>query len=172
MANRTTMFAWCLAAACLTPAAMADFSGQTVLGPLGPGSSVLGNTIGHADSNDGFTSGDHIFFIWDGGDDAYKLNWPGGDLTVSLFYNNQLCDVDLFLYRPGSLNDSGDYSITNLSPDVVSIPGADAGSYYIVVDSAAGFEGAYQLQVSDVPAPQTATVLLAGGALLARRRRR
>ncbi len=47
----------------LAGAASADFSGQPILGPLGPGSSVSGNTVGASDDNDGFFSGGPIFFI-------------------------------------------------------------------------------------------------------------
>lgn len=152
-------------------AAFADFSGQTIFGPIGPGASVSGNTIGASDDNDGFFSGGPIFFIWDGGDDVWSLNWPGGDLQVDLLYNNQQCDVDLFVYSPDSLDETGDYGIANSGVDTVIIPGAVAGKYFIVIDSTAGTEGAYQLNIGNVPAPggvAFGAIALAG---LARRRR-
>jgi MYXO-CTERM domain-containing protein len=158
----------------LAAPASAGFGGQPVLGPLVPGSVVTGNTVGHADDNDGFTSGDHFFFVWDGGDDAYQLDWPGGDLTAQMLYDNSgSVDVDLFLYTPGSLDDSGIYSITNTGFEEVSLLAAPAGTYYLVVDSPAGHEGAYELSVL-VPAPGAgaALALLGVAAGAARRRRR
>jgi hypothetical protein len=149
--------------------ARADFIGQPILGPLGPGGTAFDSTVGKADDNDGFDSGTHIFNIWDGGDDVYLLNWPGGDLTVTLdsFGGS---DNDLFVYSPGSLNSTGDYSIAG-AHDVVTILGAAPGGYYINVDSTFFSEGSYQLQVSPVPAPASAALLGAGLLCLARRRR-
>lgn len=157
------------AAVCAAPA-FADFVGQVPVGTLTYGSVANGNNTGHTDRNDGFTSGTHIFDIWRGGDDVFLLNWAGGDLFISLFYNNQLCDVDLFLYTPSNLDDSSDYGISNNSPDTVLLLGAAAGTYYIVVDSETGREGAYQLAV--IPTPGAGLMLAASGAALARRRRR
>lgn len=170
MKNRTWVFVAASVLGLAASAAQAGFAGQTILATLGPGSVVAGNTTGASDDNDGFTSGDHIFFIWDGGDDVYKLNWPGGDLDLSLFYNAPADDLDLFLYTPSSLDDSSDYGITNLSPDLVSLPGAAPGMYFIVIDSTAGAEGPYTLQVS--PEPATLALLGAGGLLLRMRRKR
>ncbi len=152
-------------AACVP--AYGAFIGQPILGPLSAGSVVFGTTLGHADDNDGFTSGDHIFDIWDGGDDVYKLVWLGGDMTVTLDSLGG-SDNDLFVFSPGSLDDTGDYSIVG-DHDVVTIPGAPAGDYYINVDSTAFSEGSYRLEVS-VPAP--ATGFVAGAALIGALRRR
>ncbi len=101
----------------------------------------------------------------------WSLTWPGGDLQVDLLYNNQVCDVDLFVYSPGSLDETGDYGITNSPVDTVSLAGAPAGTYYIVIDSTAGAEGAYQLNVSDIPAPGGIAVGLIGLLAAGRRRR-
>lgn len=157
-----------LSLAALTTTAHADFAGQPILGPLANGSSITGDTTGKADDNDGFESGTHIFDIWDGGDDVYRLDWLGGDLTVIL---DSLAgsDNDLFLYSPGSLDSSGDYSIVG-DHDVVTILAADPGTYYINVDSTAFSEGPYQLAV--VPVPSTGCLLAAGALTLTRRRRR
>lgn len=156
----------------LATPALAGFGGQTILGTLVEGSMVTGNTTGSSDNNDGFTSGDHIFDIWDGGDDVWTIDWAGGDLRVNLTYDNSgSTDVDLFVYRPGSLNDSGDYSIINTGLETVDIAGAAAGTYYVVIDSAAGGEGAYELSVT-VPAPASVGAGGAGLLALARRRRR
>lgn len=150
-----------------TPAALADFSGQSILGPLTNGSLVSGSTLGDSDDNDGFDSGIHIFDIWDGGDDVYRLVWPGGDMTVTLDSLSG-SDNDLFVYSPGALDSTGDYSIVG-SHDVVTIPGAGAGDYFINVDSTFFSEGDYQLGVT--PEPGTAG-LVAMGLLLAGRLRR
>ena len=152
----------------LAAAARADFTGQPILGPLAPGSVVTGSTLGASDDNDGFDSGMHIFDIWDGGDDVYLLNWPGGDLTVTLDSLNG-SDNDLFVYSPGALDSTGDYSIVG-AHDVVTIPGAVAGDYYINVDSTAFSEGDYQLSVA-VPAPASAALACVGLLRGARRRR-
>ncbi|CAG0994786.1 hypothetical protein PHYC_02496 [Phycisphaerales bacterium] len=151
-------------------AALADFSGQPILGPLGPGSFVTGNTTGHGDENDGFDSGIHIFDIWDGGDDVWQLDWPGGDMTVTLD-SLLFSDNDLFVYSPGAYDSTGDYSIAG-SHDVVSILGAAPGTYYINVDSTFFSEGAYELSVAAVPAPGAAGLMMVGGVLAMRRRRR
>jgi hypothetical protein len=148
----------------------AGFAGQTILGPLGPGSTVNGNTAGANDDNDGFTSGDHIFFIWNGPDDAWQLNWPGGDMHVEMSYTLPGTDLDLFLYEPGSYDDSSKYSIVNTGLETIDAPAAPAGVYYLVIDSEQN-AGAYQLRVSAIPEP--ASLGLVGVALgLARRRTR
>jgi hypothetical protein len=157
-----------LAVALASPA-FADFSGQPILGPLAPGGFAAGTTAGKADDNDGWDSGLHIFDIWDGGDDVYRLDWPGGDLTVTLD-SLQGADNDLFLYRPGHLDSSDDFSIAG-PHDIVSILAAPAGAYFINIDSTAFSEGAYHIGVSDVPAPGSC-VLLGAGLLGAARRRR
>jgi hypothetical protein len=150
-------------------AAHAGFGGQIILGPLGPGSNVTGDNTFSNDDNDGFTSGTHIFFIWDGGDDAWALDWPGGNLRVDMIYNTALGDPDLFLYTPDNYDDSSIYSITNTGLDTVSLAGAAAGRYYLVVDSSFGAEGPYQLVVTPTPA---AAALLGVSALVIGRRRR
>lgn len=156
-----------LGLAALAAPASADFIGQTILGPLNPGGFASGSTLGKPDDNDGFESGTHIFDIWDGGDDVYALNWLGGDMTITLTSTGG-SDNDLFLYRPDSLDSSGDYSIVG-ALDTVTIPAAPAGIYYINVDSTAFSEGSYNLAVS-VPAPGTGAML--GTAMLAFARRR
>lgn len=148
--------------------ARADFIGQPILGPITNGSLVTGNTFGKADDNDGFTSGDHIFDIWDGGDDVWQLNWAGGDMMINLTSQGG-SDNDLFLYTPSDLNDSGIYSIVGAF-DTVSLAGAAAGTYYVVVDSTAFSEGPYELQV--VPTPSVGALAGIGGLMIARRRRR
>jgi hypothetical protein len=147
--------------------AFAGFAGQIILGPLSLGSNVTGDTTNSNDDNDGFTSGDHIFDIWDGGDDAWRLDWLGGDMTITLSYAAGV-DNDLFLYEPGSYDDSANYSILGTSPDVVTLLGAPAGTYYIVVDSTAGSEGPYNLSV--IPAPGSALIIAAAAAMRLRRR--
>lgn len=150
-----------------TSAALADFSGQTILGPLNPGDSVNGSTIGASDDNDGWTSGDHFFFIWNGPDDVWSIDWPGGDLAIEMTYDNSQVDLDLFLYTPGSLNDSGNYSILNTGVENILEPAAAPGTYYVVIDSeSAG--GAYTLSV----APEPSSLALFGLAALAALRRR
>lgn len=151
----------------LASSARADFVGQPILGPLVNGSAITGNTTGHADDNDGFDSGIHIFDIWDGGDDVYRLDWLGGDLTVILDSLGG-SDNDLFVYSPGALDSTGDYSIVG-AHDVVTILGAAPGAYFINVDSTAFSEGAYGLSVT--PAPGASALLGVGMLALARRRR-
>jgi hypothetical protein len=148
--------------------ALAGFSGQTILGPLSAGSSVNGTLVGASDLNDGFFSGDHIFDIWDGGDRVYGLNWLGGDILITLT-PGATGDPDLFLYKPGMLDESDLYSPTN-GIDTVSLLNADPGFYYIVIDTTAGAEGAFNLSVGAVPAPGAAAMW--GVALLFGRRRR
>jgi hypothetical protein len=148
--------------------AFADFGGQTILGPLGPGSIVSGNTIGAADENDGIMSGIHIFEIWNGPDDVWALNWPGGDLQVDMTYNNAISDLDLFLYTPASLDDSGNFSIVNSGLETVFEPAAAPGTYYVLVDSdTVAHAGAYTLYVT----PEPTTLALLALSLVALRRR-
>lgn len=158
-----------LAGACATPA-FADFAGQPILGPITAGSNVLGDLTGKADDNDGWFSGEHIFDIWDGGDDVWQLNWAGGDLTLTLTYS--VGDPDLFLYVPGSLDESSFDSISGPSPDSITVLNAAAGTYFVLIDTFAGGEGAYQLSVSPVPAPGALALLAGAGLIGARRRRR
>lgn len=150
--------------------AAADFAGQTILGPIANGDTVMGNTTGATDDNDGFTSGDHIFFIWNAPDDVWQLDWAGGDMTVTLDFDSFFADLELFVYTPSDYNDSANYSITGSSPEVVSIPGAAAGTYYIVIDGPNPSDvGQYTLSV--IPTPGAAAVLGIGGLFAARRRR-
>lgn len=159
-----------LAIAALAAApAHADFSGQTILGPVIPGVPIAGNNTGASDDNDGWFSGTHVFFIWEGGDDVFALNWPGGDLNLTMTYNNLVDDPDLFLYVPGSYDESSFDSIANTGIESISVPAAAPGLYYILVDSETGKEGAYEITVA--PAPGTLALLGAGLIPLARRRR-
>jgi hypothetical protein len=153
-----------------TTPASADFAGQTILGPLGPGSTVMGDTTGATDDNDGVMSGTHIFYTWNGPDDVWAINWPGGDLELNMFYDNTTADLDLFLYTPASLDDSGNFSIMNSGVENILEPAAAPGTYYVVVDSTdASTAGPYTLTVS--PEPGTAALLVLGVALLVRHRR-
>lgn len=167
MESMKKLFAGACMGAVGASAALADFSGQPILGPLGNGSIVTGTTLGDSDDNDGFDSGTHIFNIWDGGDDVWRLIWPGGDLTVTLDSTGG-SDNDLFVYLPGSLDSSSDYSTVG-SHDVVTIAGAGPGDYYINIDSTFFSEGSYQLGIT--PEPGTAG-LMALGLLIAARSRR
>lgn len=169
MANiqRSVRAAICATGAFAIPA-FADFGGQTILGPLTNFSFVSGTTAGKPDNNDGFTSGMHIFDIWDGGDVVYQLDWTGGDMLITLDSLGG-SDNDLFLYTPDSYNDSGNYSILG-AHDEVSMLGAAAGTYYIVVDSTAFSEGEYNLSV--IPAPSVGLALATGLAVMGSRRRR
>ncbi len=150
-------------------AARADFSGQPIFGPITLGSIVNGDTTGAADLNDGFSSGGHFFDIWTGPDNVWQLNWPGGDMSVTLTGTGGY-DLDLFLYTPDSYDDSGNYSIFPDTNELILAPASDPGVYYLVVDSA-GDAGAYQLAVTSVPEPTSlAAIALGVGALLRRRR--
>lgn len=155
----------------LVSSAQADFVGQIILGPLGPGSVASGDITFSNDDNDGWTSGTHIFNIWDGGDDAWALDWPGGDLSVDMVYSTAQGDPDLFLYEPGSYDDSGIYSIGNSGLENVSLADAPAGRYYLVVDCTAFTEAPYQLSVGAVPAPSGLALLGVVGLAGHRRRR-
>jgi hypothetical protein len=157
-----------LAIAASADKARADFAGQTILGPLTAGSSISGTLIGASDINDGFTSGTHIFNIWDGGDRVYGLNWLGGDIDITLTPIGG-GDPDLFLYTPDNLDDSGIYSITG-GIDQVTLADAAPGFYYIIVDTTFFNEGGFQIDVAAVPAPGAMAML--GTAILAGRRRR
>lgn len=158
--------------ALLCAPAFADFAGQPILGPITAGASVAGDVTGAADDNDGFDSGIHIFDIWNGGDDVWALNWAGGGMQVDLIYDNFFCDVDLFVYSPGSLDSTGDYAIANTGIDTVILNNADAGTYYINVDSTFFSEGAYTLNVTAIPTPGSAAVLAVGACAAGWRRRR
>lgn len=158
-----------VAALAFATSALADFSGQPILGPLFAGSSVTGNLTTSTDDNDGWFSGGPVFGIWEGGDDVYELIWGGGDLTLTLSYTSG--DPDLFLYTPGNLDESSYDSYLSVGPDVITVLGAAAGTYYVLVDTAVGSEGAYQLDVSPVPAPG-ALALLGGACIIGGKRRR
>ncbi len=152
-----------------TAPAFGGFIGQTILGPLSAGSSVDGTLIGASDLNDGFTSGDHFFDIWNGGDRVYGLNWLGGDISITLTALGG-GDPDLFLYTPDNLDDSGIYSARG-SIDTVLLLDAKPGFYYIVIDTVAGGEGAFHLDVAPVPGPG-GLAMIGAVSLLGRRRRR
>ncbi|GMV24503.1 MAG: hypothetical protein AMXMBFR58_05340 [Phycisphaerae bacterium] len=149
--------------------AMAGFGGQAILGPITLNSIVSGDLTGKSDDNDGWFSGDHIFDLWDGGDDVWQLDWPGGDLMVRMSYDNTACDPDLFLYTPANYDESSYDSYANTGIDSVIVAGAAAGTYYVLVDSSAGAEGAYRLEV--IPAPAAAWAALGGVLVIGRRRR-
>lgn len=150
-------------------AALADFTGQTILGPIGLGDTVNGNTTGATDDNDGFTSGDHFFFIWNGPDDVWQIDWAGGDLTLEMTYDNTQIDLDLFLYTPASYNDSGNYSTVNTGVETVLEPAAAAGIYYVVIDSE-NFSNAGPYTLSVTPEPTSLGLLGLGALMLVRRR--
>lgn len=157
-----------LIAAALAATAAADFSGQTILGPLVRGSSVSDTLVGSGDENDGWFSGTHIFDVWTGADDVWALNWDGGKLVIDLVYDIFDGDPDLFLYTPGSYDESSYDSFANTGLDRITIQNAPAGLYYVLIDTTAGQEGAYDLNVT--PAPGSLALL--GLAALGRRTRR
>lgn len=153
----------------LAGAAQALFTGQTILGPLGPGSSVNGDTALGTNDNNGTTTGTPGTTTWSGNDDVYALNWPGGSITIDLlFTHSSATDVDLFLYAGNGATLLA--SSTSVS-DNESIAGTlAAGSYHIMIDGWQGAATAYTLNV--IPTPAAAGVLgMAGLAGLARRRR-
>jgi hypothetical protein len=153
--------------------ANAGFSGQPLLGPITLNSVVTGNTTGAADDNDGFTSGDHFFDIWPGPDDVWQLNWPGGDMEVRLTYDNAVDDLDLFLYEPGSLDDSGNYAIANTGTEIIAAPASPAGTYYLNIDSdTAAHAGPYTLSVSTLIVPEPTSLAAISALSVALRRRR
>lgn len=155
--------------ALMASSALADFSGQPILGPLTAGSVVNGDNTGHTNENDGWFSGFHLFELWMGGDDVWQLNWPGGDLQVNLSYDTAQGDPDLFLYTPTNLDESTLDSIANTGLDTVSMSNAPAGIYYVLIDSSVGAEGPYTLSI--LPSPGSASLLALGGLFAARRRR-
>ena len=153
--------------------ALADFAGQPILGPITLGDTVNGDTTGAADDNDGFTSGDHFFDIWNGPDDVWQLNWPGGPMLVTMTYDPVVAgDLDLFLYEPGSYDDSGNYSILNTGVETIVEPNAPAGTYYLNIDSVAPDAGAYTLSVALAPEPSSAVAAIGAIGLAALRRGR
>ena len=168
----TTQYLTAAIAMALCGTAYAGFGGQTILGPLTNGSNVAGDTTGATDDNDGWTSGDHIFNFWDGGDDVWQLDWSGGAMHIYMTYEPLFGDLDVFLYRPGGLNDSGDYGIQNDGDEDIFLSSGDAvaGTYYIVVDGPAGQPNSYNLSISPAPGAATLFGCAALGALRRRRR--
>ncbi|MCA9283135.1 MAG: pre-peptidase C-terminal domain-containing protein [Phycisphaerales bacterium] len=151
----------------LAGAANADFAGQTILGPLGPGSSVGGDTSTSTDDNNGFTTGTPGG-SWSGADDVYQLNWPGGSITVDLLFTHASGDLDLFLWD--SDQNTNIVASTSTSDNEGFFGTLAAGTYYMTVDGWAGDSNSYTLNV--VPTPAAAGVLgMAGLAGITRRRR-
>lgn len=148
-------------------AARADFSGQTILGPLGVGSSVNGDTTNSTDDNDGEFSG--VFSLdWTGPDDVWQLDWTGGDMQLDLLFSHAEGDLDLFLYVPGQLAFSSQESETTTDNEAIFKPAAAAGTYYVLVDGYDFAAAAYTLNVT--PEPATLSLLALGGLMLLRRR--
>ncbi len=169
MRTPTTARLMSLAVFAFAAPALADFAGQPILGPLGPGGAASGSTAGAADDNDGWDSGIHIFDIWDGGDDVYRLDWPGGPLTLTLDSLGG-SDNDLFLYFPGNYDSSGAQSTVG-AHDVITLAAAAPGAYMINIDSQFFSEGSYHIEVSAVPAPGAGALLGLGALAMGRRRR-
>ena len=151
----------------LAGAAHATFAGQTILGPLGPGSSVNGNTANSTNDNNGGVSGTPGG-SWSGNDDVYALNWPGGSITIDLLFTHASGDLDLYLY---SGNETTVLASSLSTSDNEGVSGTlAAGSYFILVDGWQGDSNTYTLNV--IPSPAAAGVFgMAGLAGLARRRR-
>lgn len=152
----------------LAGAANADFSGQTILGPLGPGSSVMGDTNFSTNDNNGGASG-VPGGSWGGGDDVYQLNWPGGSITIDLlFTHSSSTDLDLRLFATDQNTTLASSASITDNEQIAGI--LASGTYYITVDGWGTSASAYTLNV--IPTPAAAGVLgMAGLAGLARRRR-
>jgi hypothetical protein len=153
----------------ITSSASADFTGQTILGPIGPGSSVFGDTTNSTDDNDGWYSGTHIFYLWEGPDDVWQLDWPGGDMGLEMTYDNTSIDLDLFLYTAGSPDESILDSYLNTGVENISYAAAPAGTYYVLID---GYLGAGPYQLTVTPEPGSLLLLAMGTLLLVRRSRK
>lgn len=153
----------------LAGSALADFSGQPIVGALTLGSSVTNSTAGESDDNDGWDSGIHIFDIWDGGDDVFTLDWAGGTMIVTLTSLDG-SDNDLFIYSPSDLDSAAYYSFAGAF-DQVTFAGAGPGTYYINIDSTLFSEGDYRLEVT-TPTPGAGAICGIVIAAAVRRRRR
>lgn len=149
--------------------ALADFTGQTIFGPIGPGSSVFGDTTNSTDDNDGWYSGTHIFELWMEPDDVWQLDWPGGDMELEMTYDNTFIDLDLFLYTADSPDESILDSYVNTGIENISYAAAPAGTYYVLID---GYIGAGPYQLTVTPEPGSLLLLSLGTLLIARRSRK
>ena len=136
---------------------------------LNGGESIQGDTSNSTDDmNNGSIGGGGS---WNGGDDVYRLEWGGGDITIDLFFSKDAGgsggDLDLYLLDgPGS----GFASTSVTDDEQIVVAGLAAGKYWIVVDGWAGASNSYKLAVS--PTPGAAAVFgLAGIAAAGRRRR-
>jgi len=147
--------------------AMADFSGQTILGPLGVGSSVTGDTTNSTDDNDGEFSGQPTF-DWTGPDDVWQLDWTGGDIQLDLLFSHAEGDLDLFLYVPGQLAFSSQESESSTDNEAIFKSAAAAGTYYVLVDGYDLSAASYTLNVT--PEPASLVFLAMGGLIMLRRR--
>ena len=151
----------------LSGGAFAQLAGPD-LGPLGPGSSVTGDTSTSTDDNDGDDPG-VSGGLWSGGDDVYSVVWPGGDLTADLLFTDVDGDLDLYLYDTDATTVL-DTSTSTSDNEQVTAAGLGAGTYYLLVDGWLGDSNTYELNV--IPTPGTSALFGAFGlAGLARRRR-
>ncbi|WP_428387629.1 hypothetical protein [Mucisphaera sp.] len=109
-------------------------------------STLSGDTsIGSTDDVDGrFGPGPST--TYNGPDDVWPLNWPGGDLQLSLDFDDTIGDLDLFLF------DSTDTLVRRSAnvggPESLIEPELTAGLYYVVVDGWQGDSAPYELTAS------------------------
>jgi len=113
---------------------------------ISPGETIAGEL---ADGDDRFE--DETYF------DEYELDWPGGSLFIRL----DSPQFDEFLIVTAPSGDGFDRDRWAEDPEVVAIPNAEEGIYFILANSTPSIPGAtgpYQICIGGVPTAPTPTV--------------
>ncbi|MCA9304665.1 MAG: pre-peptidase C-terminal domain-containing protein [Phycisphaerales bacterium] len=133
--------------------------------------SVVGETTDASDDMNG-VEGIGSGGSWSGGDDVYTIEFFGGDLEISVLFDHELGDLDLYVWGDNTATTLIGSSTSTSDNEYIHVVGLAAGTYYISIDGWFGATNSYTMNgVGIAPSAPSFAVLAFAGTLAYRRQR-